>query len=121
MRCSRQVRWRPCSSATSPSPASCAPSRPRTTRQRSARRAPDRNKTAHLARLGAQESEQQKERLSASQVQARFALATMYDRAANPDPARSAPPAPVQKGTPNGGPTEGQGAAAEPPSTVAPP
>jgi hypothetical protein len=32
------------------------------------------------------ELEQQKNRLSTYQVQARFALATMYDRAANPEP-----------------------------------
>ena len=32
------------------------------------------------------ELEQQKNRLSTYQVQARFALATMYDRAANPGP-----------------------------------
>jgi phage shock protein A len=38
-----------------------------------------------LARLAAHELEEQKDRLAAYQVQARFALASMYDRAANAD------------------------------------
>jgi hypothetical protein len=60
---------------------------------------------AYLAQVAVQELEQQKERLATYQVQARFALATMYDRAANADaahpkpaagaPADSPPPAPV--------------------------
>src|SRR5258708_11587517 len=83
--------------------------------------ATEQKQSVYLARLGAQELEQQKERLSAYQVQARFALATMYDRAANAEPARSTPPAPAPKGAPNGGPTPGQGAAPEPPPTAAPP
>jgi len=40
--------------------------------------------SAYLAQLAVSELEQQKNRLSTYQVQARFALATMYDRAANP-------------------------------------
>jgi hypothetical protein len=58
---------------------------------------------AYLAQLAVQELQQQKERLSAYQVQARFALATMYDRAASDEAARPsgtpapqpAPPAPA--------------------------
>jgi lipopolysaccharide biosynthesis regulator YciM len=48
---------------------------------------------AYLAQLAVHELEQQKDRLAAYQVQARFALATMYDRAANAEATRSKPPA----------------------------
>jgi len=51
---------------------------------------------AYLAQLAVHELEQQKDRLAAYQVQARFALATMYDRAANAEATRSKPPAPPQ-------------------------
>jgi hypothetical protein len=44
------------------------------------------------------ELEQQKNRLSTYQVQARFALATMYDRAANPEPDKKDQAAPLQPG-----------------------
>ena len=54
--------------------------------------------SAHLARMAVRELEQQKERLSAYQVQARFALATMYDRAANAESKPAESVAPVQKG-----------------------
>jgi hypothetical protein len=54
----------------------------------------------YLAQVAVQELEQQKDRLAAYQIQARFALGTMYDRAASSAeatrPAR--PPAPQQKG-----------------------
>jgi lipopolysaccharide biosynthesis regulator YciM len=40
----------------------------------------------YLGQVAVAELEQQKNRLSTYQVQARFALATMYDRAANPEP-----------------------------------
>ncbi len=53
---------------------------------------------AFLARIAVGELEQQKDRLTTYQVQARFALATMYDRAANAAAARGKPAAPVQKG-----------------------
>jgi hypothetical protein len=53
---------------------------------------------AFLARIAVGELEQQKDRLTTYQVQARFALATMYDRAANAADARGKPAAPVQKG-----------------------
>jgi hypothetical protein len=64
---------------------------------------------AFLARLATHELEDQKDRLAAYQVQARFALATIYDRAASSAQPRAAPPAPAQKGE--------AGAAAEPPET----
>jgi tetratricopeptide (TPR) repeat protein len=53
--------------------------------------------SAYLAQIAVDELTQQKERLAAYQIQARFALASMYDRAANSENhARS--PAPLQKG-----------------------
>ena len=57
----------------------------------------------YLAQVAVQELQQQKERLSTYQVQARFALATMYDRAANAEAAQKAPNAPVQKGADSSG------------------
>jgi hypothetical protein len=56
--------------------------------------------SAHLAQIAVQELEQQKSRLDAYQVQARFALATMYDRAATASAARSKAPAPAEKDAP---------------------
>jgi len=55
----------------------------------------------YLAQVAVARLEQQKERLAAYQVQARFALASMYDRAANAQAAHRAQPpaAPVQKGS----------------------
>jgi hypothetical protein len=72
--------------------------------------------SSFLARLAVRELEQQKDRLATYQVQARFALATMYDRAATGDAARSQAPAPVQKGAEAGGepPVEGPPVAAPP-------
>ena len=69
---------------------------------------------AFLARVAVGELEQQKDRLTTYQVQARFALATMYDRAANAAAARGKPAAPVQKGA-DEGPPSGQGPSGEPP------
>ena len=48
----------------------------------------------YLAQLAAHELEQQKDRLAAYQMQARFALATMYDRAASSEAAhpKGSPP-----------------------------
>ena len=76
--------------------------------------------------------EQQKARLATYEVQARFALATMYDRAASESASRAKPPAPLQKGAnessaePSGDagdaapePSEDQGAA--PPGEASPP
>jgi hypothetical protein len=61
--------------------------------------ATEQKQSAYLAQVAVGELEQQKDRLAAYQVQARFALATMYDRAANDESTRPAKPAaPVQKG-----------------------
>jgi hypothetical protein len=74
----------------------------------------------YLARVAVRELEGQKDRLATYQVQARFALATMYDRAANVEVPRGKAPAPVQKGAesaealPAEAPAEPEGA---PPST----
>ena len=57
----------------------------------------------YLAQVAVAELEQQKSRLETYQVQARFALAAMYDRAANPEPEKkegAEAPAPEQQ--PNG-------------------
>jgi hypothetical protein len=51
------------------------------------------------------ELEQQKDRMATYQVQARFALATMYDRAANPAPEKK-DAAPTQQGPADQGPGE---------------
>ncbi|MFL6605279.1 MAG: tetratricopeptide repeat protein [Steroidobacteraceae bacterium] len=48
----------------------------------------------YLGQVAVAELEQQKNRLATYQVQARFALATMYDRAANPEPEKKEPAAP---------------------------
>ena len=53
----------------------------------------------YLAQIAVAELDQQKNRLATYQVQARFALASMYDRAANPEPAKKPDEvAPAQKG-----------------------
>jgi Tetratricopeptide repeat len=53
----------------------------------------------YLAQVAVAELDQQKNRLATYQVQARFALASMYDRAANPEPAKKPEDvAPAQKG-----------------------
>jgi hypothetical protein len=52
----------------------------------------------YLARVAVHELEEQKARLAAYEVQARFALASMYDRAANAAGAPAKTPAPEQKG-----------------------
>ncbi|HET9765098.1 MAG TPA: hypothetical protein VFR50_16365, partial [Casimicrobiaceae bacterium] len=49
--------------------------------------------SAYLAQIAVQELEQQKARLAAYEVQARFALATMYDRAATAAANRAKAPA----------------------------
>jgi hypothetical protein len=48
--------------------------------------ATEQKQSAYLAQVAVAELEEQKNRLSTYQVQARFALATMYDRAANVEP-----------------------------------
>ncbi|MBS0578935.1 MAG: tetratricopeptide repeat protein [Proteobacteria bacterium] len=61
--------------------------------------ATEQKQSEYLAKVAVDELEQQKDRLAAYQVQARFALATMYDRAANDESSRpQKPAAPVQKG-----------------------
>jgi hypothetical protein len=73
--------------------------------------ATEQKQSDYLARVAVNELEQQKDRLAAYQVQARFALATMYDRAANDESARPQKPAvPVQKGAEEEAPAD-----AEPP------
>jgi Tetratricopeptide repeat len=62
--------------------------------------AAEQKQSAYLAQVAVAELEQQKNRLSTYQVQARFALATMYDRAANPEPEKKGQtegPAPEQQ------------------------
>ena len=53
--------------------------------------------TGYLAQLAVHELDEQKGRLAAYQVQARFALATMYDRAANEENPKKEPGAAVPK------------------------
>jgi hypothetical protein len=53
--------------------------------------------SAYLAQIAVQELERQKGRLAAYEVQARFALATMYDRAANAAGSRGKAAAPAQQ------------------------
>ncbi|MBV8806600.1 MAG: tetratricopeptide repeat protein [Sinobacteraceae bacterium] len=48
--------------------------------------ATEQKQSTYLAQVAVDELQQQKDRLATYQVQARFALATMYDRAANPEP-----------------------------------
>jgi hypothetical protein len=48
--------------------------------------AAEQKQSDYLGQVAVAELEQQKNRLATYQVQARFALATMYDRAANPEP-----------------------------------
>jgi hypothetical protein len=60
----------------------------------------ERKQSVYLAQVAVAELEQQKNRLATYQVQARFALATMYDRAANPESEKKPQEvAPTQPGT----------------------
>jgi chromosome segregation ATPase len=54
--------------------------------------------TNYLAQIAVQELDDQKTRLAAYQVQARFALATMYDRAANQEETKGEKGAALPKG-----------------------
>jgi chromosome segregation ATPase len=83
----------------------------------------EQKQAGYLAQVAVAELEQQKNRLATYQVQARFALATMYDRAANPEPDKKPQDvAPTQKGTeePQAGQSPGQeppqGSSQQPPS-----
>jgi hypothetical protein len=69
----------------------------------------ERRQSGYLAQVAVHELERQKDRLATYQVQARFALASMYDRAASAQSAKPAAPTPLQKGAdtaeePPGGP-----------------
>jgi hypothetical protein len=91
----------------------------------------------YLAALAVKELEGQKDRLATYQIQARFALASMYDRAANSDIAQPKPTKPKQQGAeeengpsdqpppdesmPNGAPTESPNAAPPPSDQATPP
>jgi tetratricopeptide (TPR) repeat protein len=68
--------------------------------------AAEERQSAYLAQVAVQELERQKTRLATYEVQARFALATMYDRAATASASTGKPPVPRQK--------SGDAAAAEP-------
>jgi hypothetical protein len=57
----------------------------------------------YLQVIAIQELEAQKQRISTYQVQARFALASIYDRAANPPPDPAKKPAPAPDATPPAG------------------
>ena len=62
--------------------------------------AAEQKQSDYLGQVAVAQLEQQKERLSAYQLQARFALASMYDRAANAQAAQKRPKAPTpQQGT----------------------
>jgi chromosome segregation ATPase len=79
----------------------------------------------YLAQVAVAELDQQKDRLATYQVQARFALASMYDRAANPEPAKKPEDvAPTQKGgdesPPPGQSPDGAGQQPPPPSEPKP-
>jgi Tetratricopeptide repeat-like domain/Tetratricopeptide repeat len=60
--------------------------------------ATEERQSVYLAQIAVQELEQQKTRLAAYEVQARFALATMYDRAASAGTSRGKASAPAQQG-----------------------
>lgn len=78
--------------------------------------------STYLAQVAVHELEQQKDRLATYQLQARFALATMYDRAASSQAARPASSAPVQKGAaPGDQPSPAPPDAAAPPAPPEPP
>jgi len=71
----------------------------------------------YLAQLAVHELQQQKDRLATYQVQARYALATMYDRAASAAAPHGKSPAPAPQGAADSAPApeEEQGAAPPPP------
>ena len=63
--------------------------------------ATEQRQSEYLAQVAVGELEQQKDRLATYQIQARFALGSMYDRAASEQAApASRPPAPQQKDAP---------------------
>jgi predicted negative regulator of RcsB-dependent stress response len=77
----------------------------------------------YLARVAVDELEDQKARLATYQIQARFALAGMYDRAANAGAAPAKAPAAQQKGAeeePSAAAPAPEAAPSQPPATEAP-
>ncbi len=69
--------------------------------------ATEQRQSDYLAQVAVKELQQQKDRLAAYEVQARFALATMYDRAANDESAHAPKAAaPVQRGAEGDEPAE---------------
>jgi tetratricopeptide repeat protein len=80
--------------------------------------ATEQSQADHLARVAVNELEEQKSRLATYEIQARFALASMYDRAARAASAPGKAPAPEQKGAAE--PSEEAPAAATPPAEAAP-
>jgi hypothetical protein len=86
----------------------------------------EQKQSVYLARVATSELEAQKDRLATYQVQARFALASMYDRAASAEAARAKTIAPVQKSAedepaaPGAGPTPAPESAPPAPESTAP-
>ena len=84
--------------------------------------ATEQKQSAYLAQVAVAELQQQKDRLATYQVQARFALATMYDRAANPEPEHKDPDAAQgQQGPADQGPAQQPDPSASPPPSDSPP
>jgi len=79
----------------------------------------EQRQSAYLAQIAVKELEQQKARLAAYEVQARFALATMYDRAASAGENRSKGPVQKGQGAPDEPAEESPGEASE--ESAAPP
>jgi hypothetical protein len=79
--------------------------------------------TEYLAQLAVHELDEQKTRLAAYQVQARFALASMYDRAANQEETRGEKGAALPKGLqkPGDAPADDTPMDATPPAPATPP
>lgn len=85
--------------------------------------ATEQKQSTYLAQVAVGELEEQKNRLSTYQVQARFALATMYDRAANPEPEKKASaegPAPEQQPSGESPPPAGENPAPAPSPSSSP-
>jgi hypothetical protein len=83
--------------------------------------AAEQKQSDYLGQVAVAELEQQKSRLSTYQVQARFALATMYDRAANPEPDKKDQAAPGGESPGVGGPGSDTPAPQQQPSGDTPP
>jgi hypothetical protein len=80
--------------------------------------ATEQKQSAYLAQRAVVELEQQKDRLATYQIQARFALASMYDRAANPPSPRKEQPS--KEGESSEGPKEAPASGSEPPKPPSP-